>query len=125
MDVNFVGAVKNLLDELWRDEIDAFAVADGEISRHYSHAPDTHRNIDSSEHDVIDGGGVGGSKIGGHVDFREAIQIANAAVDNQSAAVRGFHHVVEEIVSDDVPFTFLPKRSTTSTSPGWSISMAI
>src|ERR1700732_5010107 len=98
MNMDFVGAVEHFLDELRRNEINAFAVSDGEVAGHHGYAADSHRNVDAGQHDVIDRSWVDGSEVGGHVDFRKAVKVANAAVHDQSAAVRCLHHIVKKIV---------------------------
>jgi hypothetical protein len=42
---------------------------------------------------------IGRAEICRHVNLGYAAQIADAAVHNQTATVRGFHYIVEEIVT--------------------------
>ena len=107
MDADFVSAVEDILDELRRDEIYAFTIPDDEIAGHYGDSTDADGHVDAGKHDVVDGSGINVFEIGGHVDFGNAIEIANAAVDDQTAAFCCGHHIVKEIVADDRSTDFL------------------
>jgi hypothetical protein len=107
MYADFVSAVEDILDELRRDEIDAFTIPDDEITGHYGDAADADGHVDAGKHDVVDGGGINVLEIGGHVDFRNAIEISNAAVDHQTAAFCRGHHIEKKIVADYCSADFL------------------
>src|SRR5207248_11204146 len=95
------GAVEDLLLQLRRYEIHAFAVANNKVARHHGYATDAHRNIDARQHDIPDGSRVDGPEVGGHVDLRNTVEIPNTSVDNQPAAVGRFHHVAKKVVAHD------------------------
>src|SRR5579864_326885 len=108
--MNFVSMIENFFNELRRNEIDAFAVADDKISRHDRDPANPHRDVDSGQHDIADRSRVGGAEVGRHIDLREAIEIADAAVDNEAATLGGFHHVIEEVVAYDGAVDFLAEE---------------
>ena len=56
------------------------------------------------------GVGIDRIEIGGHIDFRDAVEISNAAVNDEAAFVRGCHDVVEEIVADDGSINFFAEQ---------------
>src|SRR6266566_1051938 len=101
MNADLIGAVKNLSHQLRWNEIHAFAVANNHVTRHHGYATDAHRNIDACQHDIADGSWVGGPKIGGHVDLRNTVEVADASIDNQPAPVGRSHHIVKEVVAND------------------------
>src|SRR5258706_2987772 len=109
MDADFVSAVEDFLDELRRDEIDTFAVSDHEIAGHYGDATDSDGHVDAGKHDLVDWGGINVFEIVGAVYFGNAIWIANATIDDQTAAFCCGHHIVKEIVADDRSTHFLAK----------------
>ena len=100
-------------------------VANREIAGHYADTADAYRHINSREHHVSDRRGSANRKYAGISISESPSEVPNTPVDNQSTALRGFHHVIEEIVADNSAIDFLPKRSTISTSPGCSMSMAV
>ena len=86
---------------------------------------DAHRGIDAGQHHVPDRRGIDRAEGGRHVNLRNSFQVTDTAVHRQASAVSGFCHIKEEIVTNDGPVHFLSKRSTISTSPGRSMSMAV
>src|SRR5271165_1210056 len=107
VNVNHIGAIQNVLDELRRDKIHAFAVSNGEIAGHHGNAANPYRHVDPGEHHIADRGGIGGPKIAGHIDLRQSIKVSDAAVHHQSSGVGGLHHVIKQIVADDGSIHFL------------------
>src|SRR5258708_35759875 len=101
MDMGLICAVEDFFDELRRNEIYALAVPNHEISWHHSHAADSYWHVDARQHYVPNGRRNGKTEIRRHFNLGYAIQIADAAVHNQTATVRGFHYIVEEVVPDN------------------------
>src|SRR6267378_4988690 len=99
MDMGLICSVEDFFDELRRNEIYAFAIPNHEISWHHSHAADSDWQVDARQHYVPNGRRIGRTEICRHVDVGYAVQIADAAVHNQTATVGGFHCIVEEIVT--------------------------
>ena len=109
MDVGFVRLVEDFLNELRRNEIDAFAVAHNEVAWHYRYPLNANRDIDSGQHHIADWRGIDEAEVCGHVDLGDAIQIADAAVHHQPAAMSRLVDVEEEIVADDGAVHFFAK----------------
>src|ERR1700730_7965437 len=101
MDMGLICLVEHFFDELRRNVIHAFAISYHEISWHHGHAADSDGHVDARQHYVPNRRRIGRTEICRHVDLGDAIQIADAAVHNQTTAVGGFHHIVEEIVTHD------------------------
>src|SRR6478752_10856689 len=110
MNVRLVSPVEHIFYRLRWDEINALAVSYNKISRHHRDAANPNRNIDAGEHDVSNGCGVDRPKVSGHVNFRNSVEVAHAAVHDQPAAVGGLHHIVEQIVSNDGSVDFLAEQ---------------
>src|SRR4029077_11132786 len=102
--------VEYFVYELGRNKVNAFAVADHEIAGHDRDTADADRNVDAGEHDVVDGRRIHIADVRGHVNFGDAVEVANAAVNDQTTAVGGAHRVVEEIVADDRAANFLAEE---------------
>src|SRR4051812_10462714 len=99
--MSFIRVIQDFFHVLRWNEVDPFSIANNQIAGHYGHASDPYRDIDSGKHDVADGCWIHRTEVAGHIDLRKTVEITDAAVYHQSSTVRGFHHVVEEIVTDD------------------------
>src|SRR5579864_1714729 len=108
--MSFVRVVEDFYHKLWWNEINALAIPYHKIPRHNGHAADSNGHVDARHHYVSDRRRIDGTEICRHVDLGDAIQVANAAVHHQPAAVRGFHHVVEEVITDNGAVDFLSKQ---------------
>jgi hypothetical protein len=82
MDVGFIRMVKDRFDELWRNEIYAFAVSYDEISGHNRYSADPNRHVDARQHYIPDGCRIDRTEIRRHIDLGDAIQVANASIDH-------------------------------------------
>src|SRR4029077_14472420 len=60
---------------------------------------DSDWHVDARQQYVPNARRIGSTEIRRHVNHGYAVQIADAAVHNQTATVRGFHYIVEEIVT--------------------------
>ena len=108
--MNLVSAIEQILNQVWRHEINSLSVAYDEIARHHCDSADSDRNIYSRKHDVSDRGRIDRFEVCRHINFREPIQVADAAVHDQSAVFGGFHGVVKQIVPNDGPIHFLSEE---------------
>src|SRR4051812_13212840 len=99
--MSFIGAVQHFLYKFRRHKVHAFAVAHHQVPGHHSCVADADGNIDSGHHYIVDRGWIDGAKVRRHVDLCNSLQIADAAVHYQTAAMRGLHHVIKKIVTYD------------------------
>src|SRR5215467_903616 len=93
-----------------RYEIHTLAVAYHQIARHDGRASDAHRDVDAGKHHIFDRGWIDVLEICGHGNLRYAVQVADAPVHHQAAALSCGHHVVEKIVSHDGPAHLLAEQ---------------
>ena len=100
MNVRLFGRIHDPLHHVRRDEIDPLAVAQDDIAGHHGRAADPDRNVDAGHHQIVDGRWHGAPEVSGHVDRRDALQVADGPVDDKAGAGR-FPDVIGEIVPDD------------------------
>ena len=109
VDVGGVGGVEDA-SHLRRNEGDAFPVAHHQIAGHDRDVADADGNVDARERGAADGARVHGPVIARHIHVGDAVEIAEGAIHNETAALGGLHDVVEEIVADDGAAFFLPEQ---------------
>ena len=99
------GVVVRPGDRPWRFELDRDAT-------------DAQRNIYTRQHHVADRGGVDMPEVGGHLDLRNSVQIADATVYNQSRCVRRLGKIIKEVVTNNCSVDLLPKEVNHQHVPG-------
>src|SRR5207253_9034122 len=84
VDVGDVRFVEHGLQQVRRNEVDAFPVAEDDIAGHHRRIADTDGRVDGSEHHVADCRGMRSAEIDAHRDRENSLQVADGAVDNQA-----------------------------------------
>src|SRR6476660_5622009 len=83
-----------------RHDGDAIAVADDDVARHDDRAAAADRHVDLAGTVLVAATGANGPAKGGKAERREPVDVANGAVDDDSAEASGDGGVAHQLTED-------------------------
>src|SRR4030081_2006602 len=80
----FFACLNDLLDEVRRDEMNAFAIPEDQIAGHHGGCSNAYRDVDPGEHHVTVGSRRRAAEVASGIEVNHAAEVADRAIDYKS-----------------------------------------